>query len=1437
MRNKIFIIVLILLAIIIASVVSMTQSTTVMSKVQVSLTEEINKSFNGTVAFERVKIDSLNSVALHDLVVRDSEGNMAISVKELKATFTLRALLTGNPSLAALREIQLIEPQLHLLRSRDGRWNVETLLRDEPGQQEASLSALITLNKGALRLAGEGTDYIVANINGTVDCSRQPTIEFNLSGAYQNEAVSFGGTLTGKNQLFARIKAPKINLEALRPLFPASSPVLIRSGQIADLTTVVRQQQGQLTYAGEAEIRQAALDINGIPVQDTNGRVTFTDQSLHFYQVSGTVAGQKAAVHGRITLNTLEPIIDLSIQASALDIGAVASAVPVTGKAEVKVHAIGAVSNPSIDGTVQMKEGTMEGIAVHDVKGQIRLADKVLTVSDGSAQVFGGRAKAAGQLNLTDLGYYMKLEGIGIDLGSMGDLAGGASGLASFDILVTGKGTAKPALQGTATVKQALWSQWQAEEIDAGFSYTESDTIIDFINIKAGSGTLTAKGNLNDGALRLSFIGQSLLLERFSDMAGIPWSGQANMRGMVTGTVDNPVAEADFNIKDGKIFEQFFTDASGRLVLTKDKVTLHQVATKSGVTTHQVNGTVELTGQKQVNISVRTSRARAETLIGLIAPGEQLTGNIDNEMVITGPLSAWNMEGKVKLWDGSFRGQLISRIEGRYRRAGGIMTLENFVIQSLGTQVVVGGTVSGSNELDLDVKAENIDLAKFAGRDYPMAGLVNFHGHLGGLASEPSFDGELTAAKISLNRQEVTGINGIIRTAGNRIHIERFGFNQNGGTFAFAGGFESMGEAIYGTVTVHNGQLGSLLAILNSPVKEIEGPLNGHIEIGGTLNRPNIAVKGNLYGGKIKNYSLDSVDLDADYTGGVVHINTFSAKQGLGTLAVRGNADLKGDIAMEIGGQNIDASLLTAWFDSKLETSGKLTFGAEVNGKTADPQVALSIDISGGKVSGTEFDSLYGLVTMNKGSIFVNQVLLLKGPYKASAYGTIPLAALSKTKRAAGGDQADQMALQVTLDNANLSVLPMLSKEVSWATGETDGEIRIGGTLYEPIVNGRLFAQDGTVKLKSLSQPFQKVNIDIQFEGDTMNIKTFSGAMGGGSFRLSGSVGWQGLALSDYELALSLDKLGVNHRYFKGPLQGNISLKNNNNKPLLSGSFLFENTTIDIPLIPEIQPSDLDLALDVELIAGKKVRLYNNYLYDVMVEGQAKFTGTTRRPRPTGRFSAIRGTVNYLRTPFVIRSASVDFTQFGTFIPVIHLDASTRLEKTTVNLGIHGPMQAMEMKFSAEPAMRQEEIMSLLTLRSRYFDKSRSGGAVKDSGLGRDEVIGLLDAGLQMRFISEMESSFRQAFGLDEFRVVRGTLSSDGRTDKRSYDPDSRREVYNVEFAKYLTERLKVSYSLGLDHQEYITGLQYDIRRNISFTGSYNSRTGYRVGLETRFSF
>ena len=228
-----------------------------------------------------------------------------------------------------------------------------------------------------------------------------------------------------------------------------------------------------------------------------------------------------------------------------------------------------------------------------------------------------------------------------------------------------------------------------------------------------------------------------------------------------------------------------------------------------------------------------------------------------------------------------------------------------------------------------------------------------------------------------------------------------------------------------------------------------------------------------------------------------------------------------------------------------------------------------------------------------------------------------------------------------------------------------------------------------------------------------------------------------------------------------------------------------------------------------------------------------KFAGTTLRPDVSGRFDATRGTISYLRTSFKIKEASAEFTQFASFEPVIKFNAETRLDQTKVYLTANGPVSSMGLQLTSEPSMSQQEILSLLTLRSRYYDK-QNGSADRDSGLGRDEMLALLDTGLQIRFVSELESAFRTAFGLDEFRLVRDTLSSSESRSETVRD----REFYNIEIGKYLTDRFMLNYTMGIGYDdENSLGFRYDLTRTVSLTGSYDRLNRQRFGIETRFKF
>lgn len=1408
------------------------QSETVLGRAQNTLTNEINKTLNGQVTFNRLEITSFHSAVLYDVVIYDKEGNVIASVDKLTAGFDLWSALQGEVALSALKEVELTHPRLLLVRNDDGLWNVEQLLKDQVEQQELAFSGVVKFTGGQMNMVSDGLEYEATDLEGTLNFIHKPGFAFAVTGIYQGEPLSAEGTVKSKDSLFARLKASKLAVVDLQSMMPAGSAIVLHSGQLEEVTITLRKEQGNLSYAGEAQVRQIAADVDGMAVQNGNGSLTFTHQNLYFYQTTATVKDQPFQVHGHITLNTSEPVLDLIVQSAGIEAAAFDASLPVSGKIALQARVSGLAANPLVQGELTLAEGSIAGIAVQDGKASVHLEDGVLTLQQATGSTLGGTVNLSGQMELATRQYQGRVRGSAIDGALIPGISGQAAGQVNFDVAIAGQDFSQPVINGTANIKQGRWNDLAIDDAAASFSWSREKTSIDYLNVSAGGGKITAHGQLLGEQLQVAVSGQSIPLSLVAAQTATDLAGIVDFEGTVGGTLTNPVLAAAFSARDGQVLQQPFTVAAGQLLLTKEQLTLEQVTAVNGNTVHNLNGSIGLSGDKHLNLVIATKGARAETLIGLIMPGEQLTGNVDNEVVLTGPLTAWNAQGRFKLYDGSFRGQLISSIEGRYQRQQGATTLEDVVVQSLNTEVRLAGTISADQQLDFNLAAKDIELAKLkqtAG--YPMSGKASFVGHLGGTVSAPAFEGQLTADKLVLNGQAMTNINGTVYSDGNRIHISHFGFNQNSGKFSFTGGMELATDTIYGTVSVEDGQLGCLLMLLNSPVKEIDGKLNGHIEIGGTLNKPDITVQGNLLAGKVKNYPLDNIDIDIALQNEVITVNTFLAKQGNGILVVRGTADLNGPIKLEVGGRDIDAGLLTAWLDSTVSTSGKLTFSAEVSGQTQDPQTAISLQINDGKVANASFDELYGLFTVNKGSIHVNQVMLLKGPYKASAYGLIPIAALNKEGRAKAS-AVDQMNLTVTLDKANLSILPLLTNEVSWATGETKGQLNIGGTLFEPTVTGQFLVQDGTIKLKSLGQPIQKVAVDIQFEGDTMNIKAFNGSMGAGSYQLSGQVGWQGLALSDYNVSLSLDHLGVEHKYFKGPLQGNLQLTTTKRgRPLVSGSLLFENATIDIPLIPEMSATDLNVALDLEIVAGKRVRLYNSYLYDIMAEGKVKFGGTTQHPDTSGRFNAVRGTVSYLRTSFKIKDAAAEFTQVGSFMPVIRLNASTRLEKTTIDLAITGPAQEMEMKLTSEPEMSQQEILSLLTLRSHYFDNKGSGAG--DSGLGRDEIVGLLDAGLQMRFIAEMEGAFRKAFGVDEFRVVRGTLSSD-ETDK---DNTIDREVYNLEVGKYVTDRLMLSYTMGVDHDERSMGFRYDLSHRFSVTGSRDNKDRNMFGLEARFTF
>lgn len=1427
-----------LVAISIAAAFVYNQSQTAMAGMSGRLAAELSTALGGTVTVGSLELKSINRIFITDVTVRDDRGQPLLTGETVSVVFNPLALMSGVAPVNAVRELVVEKPQLYLTRQADGSWNTDALL-ERTRSDESAFAGKITLEKGTLAVRMPEGQWQLDDINGVFDFAGKPEVTMKVNATYEGAPLDVTGRVNKQGPSILAVSAANLPLGDFKALVPAQFAVKPLAGRLSKLEVIIRRDKDETAFAGEAELAGVDVEVAGLPVRETRGRVAFSDKQVFLFPLTAEVYGQGVTVRGKIATDQVEPVLGLTVTADNFDPTAVDATLPLRGPLAFTVTVGGTSGRPVASGEVRLASGEVDGYQVTGATAKFSLVESALTIKELQAAALGGRLSGSGTLSLDKKQYSLQVSGRDIDLAALPIPGIGATGRGDVDCRLEGvQNLAAAKIAGTASFRAGHLANIPYASLSCGFFRDGPRLTVDYLSLDFAPGLLSAKGSVDNGRLNLTFFAQGVPLSVLAAQAGgFDLAGTADGEGQVAGTADTPVVTARFTAYNGQALYQPFTLAKGALTVTPAAVTLHGVEALYGATSHLVSGSIGLTGDRELNLALTTHKARAENIVKLIMPGERLTGNVDNEITITGPLANFTAVGKLKLTEGSFRGQLIARAEGTYRRQGRSTELKDFVVDSLNAQVRLGGTITADNRLDLDIIARDIELATLqVNFPYPVSGLANFDGKLTGTLEGPVFSGAIAAKSLKLNGQELSDIGGQISATRERLDVPVFGFSQGGGKFSFAGGINFTPGTIYGNLSAENGSVASLLAILNVPAKGIDGRLDGQVQLGGTVAKPSIWLSGNMTNGKIKNYPLENIDVDVSLENNIVTINRFYAKQGSGTLAAKGTASLDGPLDLEIGGRGLDAGLLTAWLDTTVDPKGKLTFTAQVSGTTYSPHAAVSLEIDGGGVDNATFDVLYGLFVLDKGSIDVNQLLLTKGPYRASAYGKIPLDALNKEGRARA-TAADQMDLKVRLEQANLSILPLLTKEVAWAAGETKGEVTIGGTLAQPLIYGSLTVADGTLKLTSLAEPVQKVGVDIQFEGDKINIKTFDGRMGAGSYRVTGTAAVNGLALADYRILLVLDNLSVSNKYFKGPLNGTLTLNSTDSgRPILGGQLVFENMTASIPFIAEFSPTGLDIGLDLEVVAGKKVHLSNPYFFDLWIEGKAKFVGTTLAPSASGRFSAVRGTVNYLHTAFQVDSATADFTQYGSLLPVIRLTANTKLEMTKVNLAVNGPLNAMAFRLSSEPGMSQPEIMSLLTLRSRYYDKNQAGGS--GGAFGREELITLLDAGLQMRFMVEAESTFRNTFGVDEFRLVRGTLSNDssGGTSGKAPAPGDR-EVYNVEIGKYITDRLFLSYTLGVDHKETSAYARYDLSPRLSLNWAKDEYANRRIGFEARFNF
>ena len=449
-----------------------------------------------------------------------------------------------------------------------------------------------------------------------------------------------------------------------------------------------------------------------------------------------------------------------------------------------------------------------------------------------------------------------------------------------------------------------------------------------------------------------------------------------------------------------------------------------------------------------------------------------------------------DIRGRFLLTDGSAEGYLIDKIETDYSYQANNLVISDCDIVALSTEAKLNGRMDAEKNLDFKVDIRDIDLSALPINDdtVDLDGYANAHGTLTGTLSKPFFHGDVSSKSIMINGEELTDIQCKLDSDGGIKNHLLGSFKQAPkGVLSAELDYNHEQKLLQGNIVAIYGNVRSILKMAKADYN-VDGLAQGEIAINPHGSGSGIFVDVWVDDISINDLKYEEMKFKGHLQDKVWYFDDVKLMEtkdvtDKGIVAVGGKVDLaKGKLELEAGAVDANPALVTAFMSDPVEVTGDLNMFVQLHGTLKDPEGNGSVEVKNGSVAGIGFDDFTAMLSLANDNLKIEQAMLNKDIYKASAYGDVPLDLFrSKEQRR---DPNAQMNVQLNLDNARLGILQVISPMVEWGVGETQGQVKLAGTLEEPLVYGAVKIPDGSLKFKHVQTVIENIHTDIEFEGN-----------------------------------------------------------------------------------------------------------------------------------------------------------------------------------------------------------------------------------------------------------------------------------------------------------------------------------------------------------------
>ena len=1389
--------------------------------------EQLHNTVRGTIQYDSMHVTWDGDIELQNVSLRDESNHLVANVPTMNVSMkwsSVPSIVMGNSSGAAVvSTITLDKPDIHVWQLADGSWNVNSLLKPSPKSDKKSFDGNIVINDatGVVRFK-DGNVHRLAKLDGNIALNLDGMTKGALNGLLDDHSIVINGSvdMNKMDDFDLFVQADAVDVSGIMNLAPTNKNLSVTAGVLHDVKAQITSRDGKYSMSGN-------LAFDGVDgtykngsttyqISKGNGKIFFQNNNILISRSGWYINNQAVKINGLVTLSD---DVDLNLNAVADSVALETfTNNQFTGTIGGRVHIGGTSVNPNVLGTIKSNEVSYDDYRIDSGEANFIYSDGTVDIRDATLYIGDGSVNGRGKYNVDSGDFSVEGTIHNAEIAPFTqNLATPISGIVNGDFAVIGKNRNITALEGNV-----IGSGISARGISldtAKLSFTKSGTITNIAVTGAmGNGLLSGYGTIDNNNLNLSLSADSLDVSNFSTFVGKSIFGNITGYASITGDLDNVSVTGSITSPEIIYDGAHFNSINAGFTIKDHVLALENASIGDGDGAITIGGTLNL-DSNALNMRARAKAVRIENLIRPFTD-IPLTGWFESENEIRGTVDNPYVHGYAHLYDGSYSGKLISDAKFDYTLDNQILTLPDFTVQGYGAVIRGSGTASESS-LNIDLDGKNIDIGRLlVNTDYDVKGYVQAKGHIGGSLYNPNFNGSVTSNFLTINGEGITNISGTLYADKTVVNLEKFEFDEEqGGHYMARAGMSTVGDKrLFGTLQVTNGRVSNLLSLLGKPVDKLDGSLSGTVDLGGTYGNPSLNVVGSIKDVTIDTKVVGDAKIDASLENRKFKIRTLKLPVDDGLIAAGGTVDLDGDADLQIAVRDVDIEPFLPLIGDNINATGSITGVINMTGATQNPKVELSASLANGSYNGIDIDQGFVLATMEDHVINVQRIQGVKEDYKLSAYGKIPLAALYTTGYL---DANDSKAMDMTIDfnEADMAVIPLITPTVKDATGALKGVVHVTGTIDQPEAYGTVSVRNGTMKIKTVGNELKNIDGDLIFSGQQADFQSRISA-GKGTAGLAAKVNWTGHTMTSYRAAIQLDGLDLANEYISGPLKGELYIAEKEGIPTLMGNLNLENMKFKIPLSLETSESTRDLGIDVNVHAGKNVRLYDRTLYNMRISGDVHFGGSVLNPTSSGQFNVVSGTFKYLSHTFDITKGTATFTS-GSYLPMLQLDAETTVGTYNIYLGVKGTVDHMDLTLKSEPSLSRKQIISMLT-----FGR---GEPSNSSTITNEDANALAVASAQMFAFGYVQDAVQNALGLDRVNITTGSIDPN--------EPTSRETSgnYNIEIGKYVLPRTMITYTQGINNKQNKYGIEYSLRRSVKFNAWHTSQgSTYFGGRWTR---